>query len=334
MPSLIFLSEPQLFQCDSSSLMKTFQGSYSHHLSSEDLLFPELALEQTKAKGGTMVLWQTSLDPFVSVLPTDSPALAAIVLKIPGICISAHVAIYLPTAGQEVQFVSALASLDNCLVDLLNKHDDLQVFIRGDANVNPKNRPRASLLEHFLSKFSLLKVETGHQTYHHFMGMGTFDSQLDVILHTKSNLCSESLTRIICKLDNPLVQSHHDLILSSFSLATSASEPKNNLVVAPKVDNTRVKIIWSEEGITQYEEIVADNLSRLRDTWCDPTSPASMSVLLHKPQTNLFPCQPQEDPNLAITPALLGSRGISSPNTNLLLHSDLLQIQILRRFQS
>ena len=84
-----------------------------------------------------MVLWQTALDPFISVISTESSALAAVLLKIPGLCISAHIAIYLPTAGQEVQFVSALASLDSLLDDLLKKHDDLQVFIRGDANVNP-----------------------------------------------------------------------------------------------------------------------------------------------------------------------------------------------------
>ena len=89
-----------------------------------------------------MVMWQKTLDPFVSVISTDSPSMAAILLKIPGSCISAHVAIYLPTAGQEVQFVSALASLDNCLEELLDQYDDLQIFIRGDANVNPKNRSR------------------------------------------------------------------------------------------------------------------------------------------------------------------------------------------------
>ena len=227
-----------------------------------------------------MVMWQKTLDPFVTVISTDSPSMAAILLKMPGSCISAHVAIYLPTAGQEAQFVSALASLDNCLEELLDQYDDLQIFIRGDANVNPKNRSRSSLLEHFLSKFSLLKAQTGHPTYHHFMGMGIFDSQLDVILHPNSPHSSETVTEVVCKFDNPLVQSHHDLILSTFSLSPTHSQPKNSLPEAPRVDNERVRIVWSDEGISQYEEMVGDNLSRLRDTWCNPSSPASMSVLL------------------------------------------------------
>ena len=117
-------------------------------------------------------------------------------------------------------------------------------------------------------------------TYHHFLGEGTFDSQLDVILHSTSSLNSESVTEVICKLRNPLIQSHHDLIVSSFSLAHKKTLPKAVNAKAPRVDNTRVKIVWSEEGIEQYVVAVGDDLSRLRDTWCDPSSPASMSILL------------------------------------------------------
>ena len=55
--------------------------------------------------------------------------------------------------------------------------------------------------------------------------------------------------------------------------------PEKNIVNL-RVDNERVKIIWADEGIELYEKYVGDNLERLRDTWCDPSSPASMSVLL------------------------------------------------------
>ena len=99
-----------------------------------------------------MVMWQTSLDPFISTIPTQSSSLAAILLKLPGYCISVHIAIYLPTAGQDVQFVSALASLDSCIEDLVKMYPGVQVFLRGDSNVNPKNTSRVSLFQHFLSK--------------------------------------------------------------------------------------------------------------------------------------------------------------------------------------
>ena len=279
-PSLVFLSEPQIFLCDTSLLLQTFQGCYSYHLSSEDLYLPELALEHSKAKGGTMILWQATLDPYITVIPSDSPSIAAILMKVPGISSSVHVAIYLPTAGQEAQFVSALASLDHCLEELLVSDEDLQVFIRGDANVNPKNQSRSALLSHFITKFSLLKVQFSHPTYHHFLGNGVFDSQLDILLHSTSTYCSEEVIEIVCKFKNPLIQSHHDLIVSKFSLAPTTPRTPPTLPVAPRVDNDRVKIIWSTEGISQYQEMIGNNLTRLRNTWSNSSSPASMSVLL------------------------------------------------------
>ena len=225
-------------------------------------------------------MWLSTLDPFVSIIPTHSPSIAAILLKLPGSCLSAHIAIYLPTSGQEVQFVSALASLDSCLENLLVNHQDLQVFLRGDANVNPKNISRVSLFQHFTSKFSLQSIKLGHPTYHHFLGNGAFDSSIDVLLHSSSPLISETLTQIICKHSNPLIQSHHDIILSSFNLAPAAIPDQDENVEAPKIENNRVKILWTDEGCAKYEEVVGDNLARLRGTWYDPSSPASISILL------------------------------------------------------
>ena len=118
---LVFLSEPQTFQCDAAILLQPVRGCYSYHLNSEDLHTPDMVLNSSKAKGGTMILWKTSLDPFVSIIPTNTPSVVAVLLKVPGYIASVHVAIYLPTAGQEVQFISALSNLDTCLGDLLDK---------------------------------------------------------------------------------------------------------------------------------------------------------------------------------------------------------------------
>ena len=102
-PCLVFLSEPQLLQCDVAGLLQTFRGCYSYYLNSEDLHLPELALDHTKSKGGTMVMWQTSFDPFITIIPTQSSSLAAVLLQLPGHCISAHIAIYLPTSVNNKQ---------------------------------------------------------------------------------------------------------------------------------------------------------------------------------------------------------------------------------------
>ena len=43
-PALLFLSEPQLFQCDSSLALEPVLGNYCHHLNSEDSLVGDITV--------------------------------------------------------------------------------------------------------------------------------------------------------------------------------------------------------------------------------------------------------------------------------------------------
>ena len=135
----------------------------------------------------------------------------AIELSLPNTPVSCHICIYLPTAGQENQFISAISSLDFCLEEISCIYKSPYIYIQGDANVNDKNTARVSVLNHLLEKHNLLRVNFQHPTYHHFMGQGQFDSSLDVILH--SSEVSEEVKHIVCKLQHPLVQSHHDIVI-------------------------------------------------------------------------------------------------------------------------
>ena len=83
-PDFVFISEPQLFQCDVAQLTKTFIGEYSVLLNSEETSHPELSLDTSKAHGGTLIMWKTKFDPFVVPLPTPSPAFLPILLQMPG----------------------------------------------------------------------------------------------------------------------------------------------------------------------------------------------------------------------------------------------------------
>ena len=73
-PVFVFLTEPQIFQCDVASSFTMFQPSFSFHLNSEDLFCRELPLVSRRAAGGTMAIWKAELDPFVRILPTTSAA--------------------------------------------------------------------------------------------------------------------------------------------------------------------------------------------------------------------------------------------------------------------
>ena len=183
-PDLLFLSEPQSFQCDIPTYYDCFRNSFSYHLNSDDILCPDLPFDSRRAFGGTMVMWRVKLDPFIKVLPTNSSSALPILLTIPGVTTSAHIALYLPTSGREAEFVSALADLEAC-IEQIKEDYACPIYLRGDCNVNPKNLPRAALFKHFCSKHELISIDLKHPTHHHFLGDGKFDAQLDVIL------CSE-----------------------------------------------------------------------------------------------------------------------------------------------
>ena len=107
------------------------------------------------------------------------------------------------------------------------------------------------------------------------------DSDIDIILHTVHEHVAESVTSILCKNENPAIMSHHDVILSSFTIPTLPTiQPGQVYDIAPKLEHSRTKVHWSEEGQLNYCELVAPHLKQAREKWLDASSQSSMSVLL------------------------------------------------------
>ena len=287
-----------MHQCDHVLEMDLFRGEYCSSLSSDDLLDPELPLLR-KAKGGTMVLWKKHLDSFIYCSQGTSSSFLPIVFSPPGYVTSIHLSIYLPTAGKDTEFVEEILKIENCVEKLLEKHEDAVLYIRGDANVNHNNITRNKILKRFCDKWNLVSSEVNHPTYHHFVGQGKSDSQLDVLLH--SEMAIESLTQVICKLSNPLVTSHHDVLLSSFSLKSKKPALTPDLPCAPRIPNKRVKVHWCKPGIEEFKKCVGDNLARLRSTWLDPSSVASISVLLQSTNSFLDRCARETNPTTCLS---------------------------------
>ena len=97
--------------------MVALQGEYCFALNSHDKYDPELPLVKTKANGGTMVLWKVCHDPYISVHPVSSPSILPIIFNPPQSLLSIHVAVYLPTHGQDRR-IEELSSLEVCLQEL------------------------------------------------------------------------------------------------------------------------------------------------------------------------------------------------------------------------
>ena len=281
-PDLVFISEPQTYQMDIQHHMYYFQDHYRFYLNSEDLHDHDLPMLRNKAKGGTMVMWRSHLDPFTTVPKPSSPAFLPIILKLPNLPTTIHVALYLPTAGKETEYLTELAKLKTNIIDLQLQFPNSAIFIRGDANSSKTNPRRSSIFHSFCKDLNLLRVDINHNTYHHFVGNGGSDSELDVLLYSDQDFVKECLLSLHCQHQDPRVDSHHDLLVSSSSIALNNSKTvdKSDNITAPRVENNRQKIIWSDGGIAMFEGIVSVILPSLRSRWQSSNSQSAASVLI------------------------------------------------------
>ena len=133
--------------------------------------------------------------------------------------------------------------------------------------------------EHFVEDMKLHNLNTNHKTYHHFTGDGLSDSSIDVLLESSSSQ-TEAVLKILCLKAESNIDPHHDIIVSKLAIPRSDEAIPQKPTEAPRVENNRVKVIWSESGITQYCELLSPALTSLRDYWSDSSSPSEVAVLI------------------------------------------------------
>ena len=288
---MVFLSEPQIHSCNLEQAMKHFRGSYSASLNSADKYDPELPLLQSRAHGGTLVMWKCQYDPHITLHPVQSTAFLPVLFHPPGSALSVHIAVYLPTLGQENEFLDELTKLSIVIDEIQDANPAATFYLRGDFNVSQTNTKRTLLLDHFSTRHSLTQVIIPKPTYHHFVGNGKSDSYLDKILFTSTALKAETLQTIECGQTNPLVDSHHDLLVSCFEIPDEARDDSTDgKVTAPVIENKRVKVIWSDAGIQEYQSLVLPHLSRLQELWLSSPTRTSTSLLLQSTYNVLNDC--------------------------------------------
>ena len=113
------------------------------------------------------------------------------------------------------------------------------------------------------------------------MGHGKSDSDLDVLLYSNQDLVDEQLLLIKCGQVDQLIDSHHDVVISTCTIPCVADALVQPLLnQAPRIENRRHKIAWSEEGLADYESIVSRLLPGIRERWLLSSSQASTSILI------------------------------------------------------
>ena len=79
-PDLVFLSEPQMFECDMGSVMDFYKDKYAYLLNSADRYDDCLPLRKSRANGGTCVLWKKEIDPFIKPHPMTTTSFCPTIL--------------------------------------------------------------------------------------------------------------------------------------------------------------------------------------------------------------------------------------------------------------
>ena len=266
-------------------------------LNSDDLYDPELPLLKTRAHGGTLTMWREELDSFITVLDTKTSRVTGIILDIPFCQSTVHINIYLPTAGKDSEFMDALATLQATVDEASEVRPTCLLYIKGDANAcfSPRDKNKR---DHFFQQFCIDNCLdplflNNHPTYHHFLGFGESDSSIDVLLSSRVSPDGtpsdnpESLVKILCCKDNDWLNSHHDAIISEITLNYIEPAAKSHESVhddVPTIENDRHKIVWDDDSLHLYQELIQPVLLDLQDAWLDSSSPSSISLLLQ--QTN------------------------------------------------
>ena len=228
-PSLLFISEPWLFLSDLKVATQLLTPQYKMFLNSDDLYNPDLPLLKSRAHGGTLTLWKAELDPYITILPTQTSRILPILLDYPGYQQTIHVNIYLPTSGRESDFIESLASLQATIDHANESYPSALIYVKGDANACSSPRPnnkRDLVFHQFIQDNAFLPLcFNSHKTYHHFLGSGVSDSSIDVALSSTASsdgtpsASSEILLAVLCsKVKTRTFNSHHDAIITRILL--------------------------------------------------------------------------------------------------------------------
>ena len=113
-----------------------------------------------------------------------------------------------------------------------------------------------------------------------------FDSDLDVLLHSNINAVSEQFIFQVLKKVHPLVNSLHDILISSAQLPVDNGILLDTVTsyTAPLIENYRSRILWSDYGIEEYQKLLEPKLDELTSRWFYPESLSNIT----KEKVNYF----------------------------------------------
>ena len=178
----LFLQEHWLPYHESFKLSNDFED-YNFLTTSADMFTPieDLILQSGPVWHGTAIGWNKSLEKSIEKLPTISERFCGV--KYAEIHSDTNIiayTAYLPTSGQDEEFLEVLSQLNSYIVQH-NTHDSVTI-IGTDFNVSIKSsKRRYEAMQHFFEYFSLKTIlMKENPNFHH--NNQTSESQVDHIL--------------------------------------------------------------------------------------------------------------------------------------------------------
>ena len=206
----IFLQEHWMSSYEATPKLSSDFSSYEFLTTSSDTFLPpeEILIKTGPTWHGTALGWHSSFTPHMTKLPIISTRFCGVLLKNELLDIIAFTA-YLPTAGQDDEFLEEIALLTNDIAN--NISSNTNIIIGLDANCSNKSTiRRKDAFDTFTNEFSLESILPGDEpTFHHNDGVS--ETQIDHIL--TNNLRLVTFLKQRCKKEEHSNLSSHDAII-------------------------------------------------------------------------------------------------------------------------
>ena len=180
----IFLQEHWLPNYEAVNKFKEDFPVYNFHSTSSDMFLPteDILLQSGPTWHGTVIGWHNSVDSSIMKLPIISERFCGVKYDDKITKILAYT-VYLPTSGQDDEFLEILMQLTMDIINNIEHKDNYAIVIGLDSNQSKKSTLRRTrAMELFMSEFCLRTIlPNDARTFHHNNQVS--ESQIDHILY-------------------------------------------------------------------------------------------------------------------------------------------------------
>ena len=284
-PLFVFVQEHWLPHHEAHDIISREFSKYNFTTTSSDMFTHEedRVLTAGPIWHGTALGWKKTVSTRVTKIPVSCERFCGIKYcdNTNSVKIIAFT-VYLPTSGQDEEFLEILSQLDNSLTT--NHEKDEVILIGLDSNQSSKStRRRSEGMIEFVKKFSLQSVlKSDTPTFHHH-GQAS-SSQIDHILFfipQRSSVSVELLEHICC-LETSDNLSSHDVIVSQVSLPNGIQKVDSADYTSTYTDFLVKKPLWNENDLPCYQMKVSETLKYIVSEFNDPAFLPVVSELVSK----------------------------------------------------